>query len=241
MNFEQPGSARIASTAPRPRGASLTSKLVALIVLTSTVIVAALTTYFLRQQIDDSRAALQRKATTYGHLVAKSVASAIAFDDQETAREVFDSMAQDRDLEALLLLTAKGTTLYARGAPGAWAAAAEGGVLEQRVVDLGDRIGVVSPVVSAEGPRGTLVLELSTRELVANEQRMMRTAALVAGLSLLFGAALAFAIARSLHRRLAAISGVATAVTAGDLSHAPVAVSGNDEITLLGRAFNAML
>ncbi|MEY4576943.1 MAG: hypothetical protein RL701_1646, partial [Pseudomonadota bacterium] len=40
---------------------------------------------------------------------------------------------------------------------------------------------------------------------------------------------------------LAAISGVATAVTAGDLSHAPVAVSGNDEITLLGRAFNAML
>jgi two-component system chemotaxis sensor kinase CheA len=174
-------------------------------------------------------------------LVSKEVSSAIAFDDQETAREVFDSMAQDSDIESMLLLRASGAELYARGAPGAWVSAAKGGVLEQRVLDLGDRIGVVAPVVSAEGPRGTLVIEFSTRELLANNQRLMRTALIVALASLVFGALLAFAIARSFGKRLELIASVATAVTAGDLAHAPVKVAGTDEIALLGHAFNAML
>jgi two-component system chemotaxis sensor kinase CheA len=228
---------------PKPprRGLSITQKLIALIVSTSGAIIVLLTSYFLNQQIHASRAALERKAATYGRLVSKEVASAVAFDDQETAREVFDSMAQDSDIESLLLLTQSGTPLYAHGAPGAWVSAAKSGVVEQRVLDLGDRVGVVAPVVSAEGPRGTLVIELSTRELVANNQRLMRTALLVAVASLVFGALLAFLIARSFGQRIEQIGSVASAVTAGDLAHAPVKVSGSDEIALLGHGFNAML
>ena len=223
------------------RGLSITQKLVALILLTSGAIVAVLTGYFLSQQLQASELALERKAATYGRLVSKEVASAIAFDDQETAREVFDSMAQDQDIESMLLLTASGSTLYAHGAPGAWISAARGGVSEQRVLHLPDKLAVVSPVVSAEGPRGTLVIELSTRALAENNRRLMRTALVVAALSLALGALFAFAIARSLGRRLGKIGAVASAVSEGDLSHAPVEVVGGDEIARLAHGFNIML
>jgi two-component system chemotaxis sensor kinase CheA len=223
------------------RGWSITQKLVALIVLTSGAIIALLTSYFLSQQIAASHSALERKAASYGHLVSKQVASAIAFDDQETAREVFDSVAQDQDVESLVLMTATGATLYVHGAPGAWIAAAKGGVIAQHVLQVGDRTAVVAPVLSAEGPRGTLVIELSNGATVENNRRLMRTALSVASLSLLFGALLAYAIARSFGRRLAQISRVASAVTAGELAQQPVEIAGSDEIALLGRAFNAML
>lgn len=234
------------SSEPQPRqkpsrGLSITLKLVGLMVLTSGAIVLLLTSYFLNEQLQDAHAALDRKAATYGRLVSKEVRSAIAFDDRETAREVFDSMAQDQDVESMVLMTSKGDTLYSQGTPGAWVEKAKGGVTEQRVLDLGERIGVVSPVVSLEGPKGTLVIELSTRDLVANNQRMMRTAWTVAALALALAAVLAFFIARSLGRRLAQISSVAEAVTVGDLAHAPVKVEGRDEISVLAHAFNAML
>jgi hypothetical protein len=115
------------------RGLSIAQKLVARILLTSSMIVGLLTSYFLSQQLQSSRAALERKAATHGRLVANEVASAIAFDDQETAREVFDSIAQDRDVDSLLLLTASGDALYEHGSPGAWVSAARGGVIEQRI------------------------------------------------------------------------------------------------------------
>jgi two-component system, chemotaxis family, sensor kinase CheA len=228
-------------TSTHSRGLSISQKLIALIASTCGLIVLLLTAYFYQQQVSASYSALNRKAATYGRLVSKQVASAVAFDDQETAREVFDSTAQDHDVESMLLLTETGATLYVHGAPGAWVSAAAGGVKEQRVLDVGDRIGVVAPVVSAEGPRGTLVIELSTRELVASNRRVLIAAAVAGVLALAFGATLAFLIARSLGRRLEQIGSVARAVTIGELDHEPVKVAGSDEIALLGHAFNAML
>jgi HAMP domain-containing protein len=228
--------------APPPRrGLSITHKLVALIVLTSGAIVLFLASYLPTQQIRASRAALETKAATYGRLVSKQVASAIAFDDRATAREVFDSVAQDPDVESLVLMTAAGTTLHARGVPGAWIAAARRGVIEQRVVELEDRIAVVTPVIAAEGPRGTLVIELSTRGLVTANTKVVRTAVLAGGLALVIGVLFAYAIARSLGGRLAQMGRVAGAVSEGSLDQSPVTVSGSDEIALLGHAFNAML
>lgn len=225
----------------RKRGLSITLKLIALIVVTSGTLVVALSSYFLSQQLQESRAALERKAMTYGRLVAKEVASAIAFSDQETAREVFSSVAQDRDIDSLVLMTSNGDILYAHGAPGAWIADAKGGVVEQRLLDLGERIAIVAPVVSAEGPRGTLVLEVSTRALAETNQRLMRTALIAVCVALLLGAFVAYVIARSFGNRIGSIARVATEITQGELAHDPVKVSGSDEIAVLGHAFNAML
>lgn len=225
----------------RHHGLSLTHKLLALIGTTTGAVVVILATYFPSQQIEASQAALQRKATTYGGLIARQVASAIAFEDRETAREVFDSVAQDADVESLVLFKADGTILHSRGVAGEWIEAAKRGVVEQKLVELADRIAVVTPVVALEGPRGTLVLELSTRALEETKASVTRTAVLVGAATMLLGMLLAYAIARSLGRRIASIAETASAVSAGDLAQEPVAVRGRDEIATLATAFNAML
>ena len=209
--------------------------------LTTGAVVLFLVVYFPAQQIQAGRAALRLKAATYGTLLSRQVAPAIAFDDRETAREIFDAVAQDPDIESLTLLTSSGSILHARGTHGSWAAAAKAGVVKPVVVEPTGRIGVVSPVVSAEGPRGTLVLELSTRDLEASEAKVTRTAAIAGTVALALGMLLAFAIARSLGRRIASIAHTASAVASGDLDQQPVEVRGRDEIATLAAAFNAML
>jgi signal transduction histidine kinase/HAMP domain-containing protein len=223
------------------RRSSITTRILALIVLTTGMVVLLLTAYFPAKQLEASRSALERKAGMYSRLISMQVASAIAFDDQETAREVFESVAQDPDVVALSLLTATGTPLYTLGSPGRWTAAVRNGASEQRFVELADRIGVVSPVVSPEGPRGTLVLEISTLPLQLARGAVMRTAALVGSLSLALGALLAFFIARSIGRRIQSIAKVAAAVAGGDLAQERVVIGGRDELSQMAAAFNAML
>jgi two-component system chemotaxis sensor kinase CheA len=226
----------------RTRGRiSITYKLLALIGLTTGAVVLFLVVYFPAQQIRASHAALRRKAATYGVLVSHQVAPAIAFDDRETAREVFDAVAQDDDVESLILWTARGETLHARGVPGDWATQARNGVAEQIIVESAGRIGVASPVISAEGPRGTLVIELSTRSLEQLKTNVTRTAAIAGLVALFLGMLLAYAIARSLGRRIGSIAETASAVAAGDLERKLVDIRGHDEITELAAAFNAML
>jgi two-component system chemotaxis sensor kinase CheA len=229
-----------ASSSPTAR-VSITYKLLALMGFTTGAVVLFLVIHFPAQQIAASHADLQRKAATYGVLVSREVAPAIAFDDRETAREVFEAVAQDDDVESLELLTSKGTVLHAHGVPGAWAEQAKRGVESQVIVEPKGRIGVVAPVVSAEGPRGTLVIELSTRNLEATKARVTRTAAGVGAAALVLSLLLAYAIARSLGRRIAHVAAAASAVAGGDLERPLVDARGHDEITALALAFNAML
>lgn len=220
---------------------SITLKLLALFGATTIAGVVALSGIFLRQQIADSRATLQRKAAAYGALTARQVAPAIAFDDKQTAREVFDAVALDNDIESMTLLTAAGDVLHARGAAGAWISAAKGGVKEQRLVELNDKIAVVSPVVAAEGPRGTLVIELSTRQLDAAVMSMTQTAVGVGLSAIAVGMLLAYMIAHSLGRRIGAVARAAVAVSGGALDQPAIFVTGADEVTDLAHGFNVMM
>jgi len=223
------------------KGLSLTHKLIALMGTTTVTVVAVLTGFFLKQQIEASHAALTRKATTYGALAARQVAPAVAFDDRETAREVFDAVALDDEIESLTLFNASGDVLHARGAAGAWVAKAKNGVQQQRVVELDDRVGVVSPVVSAEGPRGTLVVELSTRKLEEAVSSLTRTAALVGLLAIAIGMLLAYTIAHSIGRRIGSIAKAAVGVAGGEFEQPPLPVVGSDEVAHLAHGFNSMV
>ena len=225
----------------RRRHFSITLKLLALFGAATVGLVVVLSGFFLRLEINDSRAALQRKAAAYGALSARQVAPAVAFDDRQTAREVFDAVALDDDIESMTLFNAQGEVLHARGAAGAWISAAKGGVQEQRVLEVDNKIAVVSPVVSAEGPRGTLVIELSTRQLKAAVVDMTKTAVAVGLSAITVGMLLAFAIARSLGRRIGAVARTAVAVSNGELEQPAIAVSGSDEVSDLAQGFNVML
>lgn len=230
------------SPPPKRRGLSIQQKLIGLILVLIVSVVTLLAWYLHSHQIASMRAALESKAVTYGRLVSKQVESAIAFDDQETAREVFESVAQDPDIESLTLFTARGDVLRARGSFSQALMAKKMGVAAPEVVRLEDRIAVVSPVVSLEGPRGTLIIELSVARLLADSQAVQRKVLLAGVLALVIGAIGASLIARSLSRRLRAVASVAEAVAGGDLDQKPADVgTSGDEIGTMAAAFNTML
>lgn len=230
------------SQRPSRRGLSIQQKLLALILVLVVGVATLLAGYLQSHQLATMHAALESKATTYGRLVAKQVESAIAFDDQETAREVFESVAQDPDVESLTLFTARGDVLRARGSLSAELMKHRTGIDQPILARLDGRVAAIVPVVSLEGPRGTLILELSDRRLIADANAVQRRVGMAGVLALLVGALGAVWIARSLSRRLRAVAEVAEAVAAGDLEQRPVDVGGSgDEIGVMANAFNTML
>jgi len=224
------------------RGLSIHQKLLGLILLLVSGVVVLLAVYLPSREIASMRAALDAKAMTYARLVAKEVAPAVAFDDQETAREVFDSIAEDPDVESVALVGANGLVLGVRGSPTPALLERTATPASRTLRVAKDRVSVVAPVVSLEGPRGTLVIELSLRGLVREQRSVQRNALMIGLFALLLGSVGASLIAVSLGKRLRAIGSVAEAVAAGDLERPPVEVAGRvDEIGLVALAFNAML
>jgi two-component system, chemotaxis family, sensor kinase CheA len=224
----------------RRRGLSIQQKLLALIVLLIAGVVVPLAVYLPSRQIAAQRASLEAKAVTYARLASKQLEPAVAFDDRETAREVLESMAQDSDVESLSLLNARGAVLAARGTPRSVAGVP---VTAVPVLLRGeDHVAAIAEVVSLEGPRGVVTVQLSLERLTA-EGRTVRRNALIAGLlSLLIGVGGATFIARSLARRLRGITRVADAVAAGNLDHEPLRDdAAGDEISAVSLAFNTML
>src|SRR6185295_13228188 len=150
----------------QPRwGLSIGQKLSLLISGLQLAIVAVLAFHFGRQQLASLHHELEGKADTYARLVSAQVRSAVAFADKETAREVFDAVSTDQDLLAAVLFDSHGRQLHTWGSPGAVALAAADGVAARKVFELPDRLLAVAPVVSLEGPRGTLTLEFSKARL----------------------------------------------------------------------------
>ena len=225
-----------------PRGLSLFVKLA--IVILSLVVgsITLLAFYLSSRQLDDLRVRLDAKASTYGRLVSKQVEPAVAFNDLQTAREIFDSVAQDTDIDALTLFTDKGASLYARGVGSVEMTPARLAASSPELVDQAERVASVVPVVSLEGPRGVLVVEVSKRRLGESRRTVLTHAGVAALLTMVVGGFGAYLIARSLARRLEAMATVADKVAAGDLDQGPVDVGGSrDEIGRLGVAINAML
>ena len=213
-------------------------KLIALIVALMVVVVGGLASYMSSQQIATMGAALRTKATTYGSVMASQASSAVAFSDRETAREVLRSIDADADVASVALFGNAGEVLYLRGTISAQLPAAIDG---PRIIDTATRLAAISPVVSLEGPRGVLVIELSTDSLRAARRHVLWLAFLTGCAALAGGGLAAWRIAQRLARRLRAIANVASAVAGGDLTQQPIDDAQRDEIGTLAAAFNAML
>jgi signal transduction histidine kinase len=222
----------------RIRG-SIITKLIGLAALPIAAIIGFLVYYFPAQQIAQLTADQERRAQTYADLLADELRSAVAFSDRETAREVLTSLRADPQAVSTSLFAADGKILYQHGAPSAWVQRASAGVAQKRMFSGGDRVATVVPVVSLEGPRGTLVIELSTRELRARERTVIRTAVLLGAAALVFGVLASWWIARSLVRRLRAINDVARTVAAG--GDGRVEIHTRDELGELATSFNNMV
>src|SRR6185503_6635765 len=204
-------------------------------------VVAFLVGYFPSYYVSSVRDRLEQKAETYSRLVARQVESAVAFDDRATVREVFDAMAADKDIRAIALYDAAGRALFVYGEFADALTVAPRAADESRTEQLSSGIRSTVPVISKEGPRGTLVLELSDAAL-GEERHRIQSVALVVGLAALgVGLAASWLIARSLGKRLRIMTGVTAAVAAGDLAPKPLGDESGDEIGQLARSFDYMI
>ncbi len=218
---------------------SIQSKLSALIFALTVVIVAVFTIFLPRVQRAAALQELVDKTRSYGDLVAREVEPAVAFDDRETARETFDALAQDHAVRGIVLFGAGGRQLHVFGEPTS--------LVPPRVTNAASlettaaMIRYTAPVVSREGPRGLLVLELSTERLELECARIRRLSLLIGVADLLFGFAGAWLIGRSLARRIRVLAEATKAVAKGELDVVVTVDPSADEAGQLSRSFAAML
>jgi sensor histidine kinase regulating citrate/malate metabolism len=59
---------------------------------------------------------LERKGEIYAKLLSRELQPVVAFDDRQTARDVFESIAFDGDLDAVAVYDAEGNLIEGRGA-----------------------------------------------------------------------------------------------------------------------------
>ncbi len=216
---------------------SLGKKLIGLIVALVGLVVLVLTIYFPSQQLALIHEQLVDDARVYASLAAKQLEPAVAFRDRETAREVLDGISQDRDVIAAAAYTEDRAVLYQIGTP---VSADLIGVRITRVIESHGAIAVAMPIISPEGPRGTVVIAMSIASANA-EQAHVRSTAMVVGLAVLVaGAIAAWLIARSIARRLRRVAVASAAIAAGHLDGPRLGDTGSDEISVLSQAFDAM-
>ena len=101
-------------------------------------------------------------------------------------------------------------------------------------------VRAMAPVVSREGPTGTLVLEVTTERVDAERSAIQRTALGVGLAALALGFAAAWIIGRSIGRRIEAIAGATRAVAGGDRTVRSGEDGSADEVGQLARSFNTM-
>jgi signal transduction histidine kinase len=219
--------------------ASIMTKLIAMTMVVVAVIVAGLAGYFSSRELNDLAREQMSRAATYGTLLSSQLRSAVAFSDRETAREVLSSLAADPDVVAVTLFPERGDALFRTGAPDP---RIERGrpAAELQLLQVGDRVAVIAPIDSLEGPRGTLVIELSSARMGSFRSELTTAAVVVGGGAFAFGAFAAYLIARSFVRRLRVLIDVAR-TAAHDAEPRTILVTSNDEIGALGHAVNHML
>ncbi|HEY4011831.1 MAG TPA: HAMP domain-containing protein [Polyangiaceae bacterium] len=220
--------------------ASIRWKAVGIVFGLTAVVVTVLATYFPARHIESLRAAIRGKAATYAVLVAKQVEPGVAFDDRETVREVFTATTEDPDVRAMVLYDAAGQPLFALGELTGRVVFSRKPLDRVTIAEGPSFFRAMAPVVSREGPTGTLVIEVSTARAEADVSGIRRTALWVGLGALGIGLAAALAIGRSIGRRLGAIAAATRAVAGGDLSVDALTDASADEVGQLARSFNTM-
>ena len=222
------------------RGLGILAKWVTLIVAVVGVAVAALVVYFPNRQQRELEAELIQRAESYSRLLDRELRPAIAFEDRETAREVFRAALEDPLVSGLGLYTG-GSALAEEGHVSGAARLAGLSLGEKRTYNLPDRLLVVRGVKSLEGPSGTLVFELTKAPLERSRTELTRTGLVAGFVVLLLATVLAFFVARSMSRRVRSIASAAAAVASGEFGGELASEDSSDEIGSLGRAFNSMV
>jgi signal transduction histidine kinase/HAMP domain-containing protein len=184
----------------------------------------------------DATSQLRSKALLYARLIEPQLRTVVAFDDTLTAREVFAPFAADKDVSGLAVYTSSGQLIEGHGdhpahIPSGMKVAAPGG----------GKLLVVTPVVSREGPVGTLAVVLTTQSIGMVVRRHTITAAICASAALVLATIIAILFGRSVSARLKRIGIAANKVADGDLAQPDIQAGAADEIGHVVSVFNVMV
>jgi signal transduction histidine kinase len=217
---------------PKSFGAKLTLGFVGVALVAIAVVITPITLLGKR----DASAQLRAKALLYARLIEPQLRTVVAFDDTLTAREVFAPFAADQDVVGLAVYTASGLLIEGRGThPDRLPRGAKIGA-------PGDgKLLVVTPVVSREGPVGTLAVVLTSQSIATVVRRNTVTAAICAGAALVLVAIIAMLLGRSVSARLQRIGIAVNKVAEGDLTQPDIHAGAADEIGHLVSVFNVMV
>jgi signal transduction histidine kinase len=217
---------------PKSFGAKLALGFIGVALVAIAVVIIPTTMLGERAAIDR----LRGKALLYARLIEPQLRPVVAFDDELTAREVFAPFDADNDVAGLAIYSEEGGVI------------ASFGEFPPRIVKgtrispiAGPRLLVITPVISREGPVGTLAIVLSTESVATIVRRNTMTAVVCAGAALVLAALIALALGRSVSARLKRIASAASRVADGDLEQPDIQAGSDDEIGNLVGAFNVMV
>jgi signal transduction histidine kinase/HAMP domain-containing protein len=179
---------------------------------------------------------LDAKSSLYARLLQRELQPVVAFDDQLSARELFESLMTDRDVDGLAVFTSTGELIAGRGSHPA--------ALPSLTGELGTESGhaiAVAGIQSREGRSGRLYVSLSTYTIHELQRRDAWVAAGIAAIVVLIGLGVATWASRPVVRRLVRIAEFADLMAAGDFEHDRLDDSAKDEIGALAHAFNVMV
>jgi signal transduction histidine kinase/HAMP domain-containing protein len=182
-------------------------------------------------ELHDHRLArdLDRRGELYIELLRQQLRPVVAFDDRATAREIFESIALDNDVEGVAVYDSTGAML-------------EGiGTTPKTLPATQDELTYTGAVVSREGPTGTAFIKLATERLLQERHESLLTSFAVAGAVAAAAFAFAWLFARTVTRRLELISREASRIAGGDLHRSALDPGAPDEIGRLATAFNSMV
>ncbi|MEO7270775.1 MAG: ATP-binding protein [Vicinamibacterales bacterium] len=210
----------------------LTLSFVTLSVVTITVVSTLLTAFQNHQAVEG----LRTKATRYASLLSPQLSAVVAFNDQLTAKEVFDSFAADPDVSGVAVYGPYGLLIAGSGVHPEQLTA-----LATPELPAFGHVIVLAPVVSPEGPSGRLYISLTTANVEQDRRRGTITAVTTALTALALSVIIASLLSRAVALRVRRMADAANRIANGDLEQPDIEAGPADEVGHLARAFNSMV
>jgi methyl-accepting chemotaxis protein len=222
---------------------SLSTKLAALVALLLLGVAAFLLFYFPPMMEGFSKGWVVRKAQDTAVLVSNGVASALEFDDEQSALDTLKGLERSDDALYAVVKKADGTRFaqWRRDDRVRDDVAIQSSLEGPRHEFNGGVIDIITPVHAKGGATGFLQMGFSLRNLQADRAKSQKLMLATSGIVLLIGCGLSLLIGFALVRPIVALTQVTSrVVNEGDLSQ-KIEAQSRDEVGELAASFARML
>jgi len=219
---------------------SIKTKITAAIILVASAIAVFIIFYFPSRQEKQAFRGLEAKAKSLAEMLAYNVSPGLEFEDLQSVEEAIEGAKQNKDLAYIVICDTQDQVFasynFDRGKV----------VLEnkkvrkdQSFIDLG-MLNVFTPIFSPERKIGYLAIGLSLSDLKKEVAHNQRITFFVSLCIIVFGIIIAHYLSKILSKPILKLTDAVRRLSQGD-TKVEVEVPTQDEIGILGNAFNQMI